>query len=388
MIDDYELVHEGRRYVWSHHTGHKNVEDRWSWSDPKTYTHASVNVCHVLNRRFISDHAADAVADLDDSERGEFIEILRAMGATESDFEAINLNPRVSSGEVNDPLPACEQLLPAPAHTPYSSPAIRDWYFDPHKQPSTFPKVVCFIGTSPFDTVELRAFLLKRFSILLLDYRKKELYDEYFDLINGMFIVGRDGWSNHELDDIIDDHVESHLRIYSQEMFLAFLMTQCDPFFAPLDVLSAYRLGHPALEFVSQGWPGWVSTFVTDDRRHQNIGRASHIDLVEESPLHSLGYRVGKTGESIERRCEILRRAFTGHLPIIGPQEYMEQWGEPGSPARLRRMADHISARCTDFSGRHSHRFAVADWREDLEWLRINYYHGHFQFGWPSVFVR
>lgn len=92
------------------------------------------------------------------------------------------------------------------------------------------------------------------------------------------------------------------------------------------DVLAAFRAGHPGLEFVSQGWAGWVNTFVAFDG-----GNSKQLNSTSgwpsESPLHVMGYRVGKQGIGIVGRHEILRNAFLGELPNVISQAYMNEWG-------------------------------------------------------------
>ena len=133
---------------------------------------------------------------------------------------------------------------------------------------------------------------------------------------------------------------------------------------------------------------GWVTTFVQADRRHSSARRSLETELVEESPLHVLGYRVGRTGEDTVTRRRILRRAFTGKLPIVDSIEYMESWGEPESPKRLKKIADNIASYSGGMRNRpNPSEQAIEDWESDLEWLREEFYHGHFTFHWPATYV-
>ena len=170
-------------------------------------------------------------------------------------------------------------------------------------------------------------------------------------------------------------------------MFLGYLAKQEDPFLGGEDVLAAFRAGHEGLEFVSQGWPGWVQAFVGPNRSSPSTRSAFDFE-VEESPLRVMGYTVGQQGEQEETRHEILRRAFSEHLPIVGSSGYMQQWGEPASAQRLKKIADNLSTYCRNARNRaNPPQEAISDWESDLEWLRVEYYHGHMQFHWPSTFV-
>jgi hypothetical protein len=202
------------------------------------------------------------------------------------------------------------------------------------------------------------------------------------------WIVGREHWMEQELDELIDSREGQSLRIYSQEMFLTFLASRVDPFYAPLAVLDAFRRKHPALEFISQGWSGWVDTYVAPQRRSAGRFRVDFDFPVKEGPLHVMGYHVGNTGAPQTQRREVLARAFAERLPIVGPWEYMVEWGDPSSGERLKKMADSIATFCRNMKRQgDAFRQAVADWESDLEWLKANYYHGHFRFQWPETAV-
>ncbi len=99
------------------------------------------------------------------------------------------------------------------------------------------------------------------------------------------------------------------------------------------------------------------------------------------SPIHAMGYKVGKSGISEDERHAILREAFLGTIPNVGAEKYMVTWGLPGSEKRLAAIAHHIRFKCrgnptTDLS------VANADWQSDLKWLKATFYDGHFTFPW------
>ncbi len=88
----------------------------------------------------------------------------------------------------------------------------------------------------------------------------------------------------------------------------------------------------------------------------------------------------------------ILRGAFNGDLPEItedediDTEEYMNQWGRPKTPRRLWRIARHLSGQYHAKKNNHSQRYAVADWRSDLHWMKDNLYNEiHHTFNWPRM---
>jgi len=205
--------------------------------------------------------------------------------------------------------------------------------------------------------------------------------------MHGHVIVGREEWSDEEIDFEIERYRGKSLRIYSQEMFVSMLHTGLDPFHSNPDVLEAFRAGHPALEAVSNGWAGWVTTQVPFERSGRSP-ISGNVNWQLESPLRVLGYRVGKSGLSSAQRQSILSQAFEEPLPNVGNYEYMQQWGEPGSPVRLHKIADLLASSCRNMKHRSNpSEEAIAVWEQDLAWLRRQYYHGRMTFAWPDTFV-
>jgi hypothetical protein len=239
----------------------------------------------------------------------------------------------------------------------------------------TGKKIAC-IGFGPFLQNDFSSFLRNN-DIVVVEGGAE---DEWV-------VLGRDGWTKNEVDTLIDRHVGGPLRVYSQEMLLSYLAADDDPFYGGHFVLEAFRAGHPGLEFVSEGWSGWVQAWVRDDRRQYVPGNMDQFNI-EESPIHAMGYKVGITGESAERRRLILERAFRGPLPTTGPRTYMQQWGEPNSCDRLNKIAENIAACCRMFRNRRGCEIAVTEWETDLCWLKDAFYtHSHCQFQWPETFV-
>ena len=298
------------------------------------------------------------------------------MGATDDDFAAVGLQ-EVQFQEFPEEAPSrFVQEMPPAAHLPFNSVPVRDWFFSQLQIKAIPPQFVGCIGEGPFFSEDFAEFLQSQGVGIIPIFEHTEV-----------LILGRDGWDEAELDDAIDLRVGQSLKIYSQEMFLAFLAKGADPFGASLDVLEAFKAGHAGLEFVATGWSGWVTTVVPKGNR-SGSQVLNATGWHEESPLRAMGYRVGKSGAGINERRRILRQAFTEKLEVVGPPHYMAQWGAPQSAERLRKMAESIAAHCrNNRAKRNPSEQAIADWEADLKWLREEFYHGHFKFYWPSVHV-
>lgn len=376
MIEDQEVTHDGKRYAWVYDESIDSPLECWGWSDDR-YMSAPQGLIGVLNRQFIGSCAADVVAMLDDVEAARFCRILKAMGATDYEISAVGLESVLSEAfPEKAPSEFVEEMPPA-AHLPFNSAVLRDWLFHESPFATNPPKSVSCIGNGPFDIDDFAGFLANHdVSCVPVD-----------DSIS-VFILGREDWSENEIDDLIDIRVGQCLRIYSQEMFVAFLAKRSDPFYAAPDVLEAFKAGHEGLEFVSSGWSGWVTTYVAENRYSDGFQRVDTAGWVKESPLHVLGYRVGKSGEPTTTRHRVLRQAFSQELPIVGPALYMAEWDQPETPGRLKKMAESLASHCRNQRMKQKPaEKAIEDWESDLEWLREEFYHGRFRFHWPATYV-
>lgn len=195
-------------------------------------------------------------------------------------------------------------------------------------------------------------------------------------------IVGRDGWSEKELNELIDDENFDEIRVFSQEMFIAGILTTHDPFSLPLEILMKFAEGHPALEYlIEQGfaWPEINFEPIYEDPPTGIIGG------VDESPLSLIGYHVGVTrGLSKHARRRILESAFKGEIPYVGDDDYMEEWGRPGHPKRLWRIAHHLKREAEKRKTIPSMHHAVQDWQDDSGWLKEKFYTRRMRFKWPD----
>jgi hypothetical protein len=92
--------------------------------------------------------------------------------------------------------------------------------------------------------------------------------------------------------------------------------------------------------------------------------------------LKDMGYRVGKKGLFPHERREILRRTFRVQLVATSPwtEEYIREWGERCSPARLDKMDRVLGGLVANAERKTKADMseAIRDWKEDREWLRNN----------------
>jgi|GEM_PF-1251422 len=398
MIEDVVIELDGRQYRWSCDLGVASNDDCWSWSDEQTFMKPPGAVIERLNRVFLQDHANDAVFDLENDELQRFYKITRSMGATDDDFGQDELESMLELAAPERLQEVRFRVPPPAAHTPINSPTLRDWIFSSPTR-ATPPSNVFYLGSSPFGAGDFSQFLKSRavqaneyaffwqFTVTLNELLSRS--GKPTTPVSNYIVLGREGWTAEQLDELIERYKGRQLYLYSQEMFVTFLMTGADPFAAPEDVLAAFRAGHPALEEVSQGWPGWVSTFVPFSNRSSSSRRSGNLgDMEAESPLRAMGYRVGKEGLPAAERQTLLHAAFTGPIPKVGGTAYMSEWGEPGTAKRLKKIATAIASFCRNAKHRtNPFTEAIEDWEHDLRWLKENCYRGRFTFSWPDVFV-
>lgn len=117
-------------------------------------------------------------------------------------------------------------------------------------------------------------------------------------------------------------------------------------------------------------------------------GRARvQFDELGEGMLGFFDYRVGNNGLSTSERHRILDAVFEQELPPVFDPEYMDSWGEPGSPERLHKMARSLAAFARN-AKRHQdmdYRAAIEAWEDDLDYLHDEYYTGRFNFAWTRA---
>lgn len=140
--------------------------------------------------------------------------------------------------------------------------------------------------------------------------------------------------------------------------------------------------------------PEWKADWLTVSARDPR--RRSGATGIEASPdvglLQTLGYHVGET-QPVEKRLrqQILREIFDGELPPVDSPKHMQEWGEPGTEHRMRKLALTLASLnlLSDYGDqkrRLSFRRAIAEREADLQFLHEEYFVGRdFRFTWPIV---
>ncbi len=125
---------------------------------------------------------------------------------------------------------------------------------------------------------------------------------------------------------------------------------------------------------------------IRDQENYRIERRADSRSNVEgetkpEDILQYMGYRVGRRrGVKKPLRQEMLKYLFTTCLPPVLVEARLALWGEPGTAARLEKMAEHI-VYCIDRAVRSRDPTmleSLRDWRLDLIFLKENLYDGVF----------
>ena len=202
-------------------------------------------------------------------------------------------------------------------------------------------------------------------------------------------IVGRQEWSKSHLLAQIEAREGMPLRIYSQEMFFAKLITGKDPFdTGDTELLDAFAESHPAIQFLMTLPEPWPT--LTNEESEEIVEVDGQDFGVSESPLHILGYRVGATSSlSPSERRKILSLCFeTKELEFSddSDEDYISKWGRGGGAQRLYRIAIHIKSLADGRVGKDYRKpQARKDWINDLQWLKEKYFSKYqYRFSWPN----
>lgn len=254
------------------------------------------------------------------------------------------------------------------ANTPFYDPNVLHWLTH-HESTNRFdkPLTVTVIGDMPINSFNWGNFLQSQGISIVAN--------------SPNVIVGKRGWEAGRLDEIVDNDYDDVLLVYSQELFIASLLSNKNPFYAGKTVLEKFAHGHEALEYLltnSFEWPYAIDLEDLDSRassfRHARA---------EESPLYAMAYNVARNGPGEVERREILHKAYTGKLVHVVSNEYMQEWGARRSRRRLWRIAHHIAMLIRANYNKQSFELPVEKWSADLDWLRIRYYKESMRFEWP-----
>src|SRR6266542_2882100 len=127
------------------------------------------------------------------------------------------------------PLPARNSVTCASSQmitNPFRNRVIRDWLCQDIDRTALGLKAVSTTGSSPFAEAEFDEFL-QRLGIQPHTIRSD----------TKVLVVGRREWSESELRGLLKARSGKKLRVYSQEMFIAFLVTAIDPLTSASDVV-------------------------------------------------------------------------------------------------------------------------------------------------------
>lgn len=260
---------------------------------------------------------------------------------------------------------------------------LQRWFVEYFPAPPWKEEVISTVGSNPYSESELDNFIKA--------VGEMEVY--YVDSETEILIVGREDWEYKKevFEELLDSREGKQLKIYSQEMFLAYWITGQDPF-EDVEVALSFAEGHPALEhFRALPRVDWINTTIS---LTNNSGKLK-IKKPAIGVLKHAGYVVGKNkGLSPDERQKILRKVFISQLYEILSEEYvrdckknypyyLDEWGAAKSERRLVKMRDFIASGCRTRK-RAGHNEAASDYEDDLEWLRLNFHKGHFKFDWEN----
>lgn len=257
--------------------------------------------------------------------------------------------------------------------TPFSHPRLRNWWFRGAGARDLGFNDVSIMGDGPFDADDMDRFLMRTG----FDIWVPEDYTE-------VLILGRENWREKEIQTLLRKRSGYTLRVYSQEMLLAYLISGNDP----LENAKVARLmgkGHPGIEALIAMHFEWPTIDVV------GFGGGARIDGTwrSEGFMKAIGYRVGWYADTARGRHRALVRAYQARVPARFGADYAEYWGPPRTSLRLERMAKFIARQYRLGAGvqHNDYSEALKHWEIDLRWIKKKYYTGRYRFDWPSIKV-
>jgi len=328
--------------------------------------------------RSVERQLRKTVSMLIDSEKDND-RLKRLIDAQKTRFQETNQRLGVAKSLVKETQKAVEALQDRLADAPLGELGIRSvdtarWLTRNFRGPRSvsLPSQVLVIGEGPFNLDEIYDLLTER--KFLVDY-------EWTNPRCEIVIVGRESWSAEQIQEQITLRDGKPLRIYTQELFIIYLMLGTDPLeLASSEDLLKFTDDHALMQYLlEQQFPWPDSQFFHEGPLHLGEGFDSED---ASSPMFRLGYSVAQNkGLGSSQRHQILDKTLgCEELPWCISDDYMSEWGNRASAARLRRMAWHIHL----MTKRHrQHSQAVEKWTLDLEWLRETKYKPIHRFRWP-----
>ena len=258
------------------------------------------------------------------------------------------------------------------ANSPFTTPVLRNWLIQQFDVASIGIDGVSTMGSGPFSESEFDEFI-----------QELGIGTFYVDEDTEVLVLGEEDWDGAILEELLRVRSGETLRVYSQEMFLSFLLSEVDPLGEDETLLRKFGEGHAALEFLSAVGFDWPSTTVVGGGNS-----ALETEWLSKGYLKYFGYSVGRRGLTKSERQEVLTKAYLATVPGVFPQWYRESWGKPNSSARLLKTAESLAAFCRNAKRRPQEmQIAISHWEADLDWLKRTYSDGKYRFEWPSTKV-
>lgn len=202
-------------------------------------------------------------------------------------------------------------------------------------------------------------------------------------------VIGRD-FDPEEVEGQLVLRQGEKIHFYSQELLIATVAAGINPFDNLRSFKSLFKEfseDHPGLQFLKNNFKfPWPLPNISDSV----ILFFDNEGLVDQSPLVSVGYRVGRErGLDEHTRRKILRDSFYGAYDdtdewYVHSKDYMRRWDRPQSRGRLFQMAHHIHSLIINRRSVPSMKQAVQEWEDDLRWLK-RFYKPYMGFKWPVL---
>lgn len=254
----------------------------------------------------------------------------------------------------------------------FKNETFKNWFFSEGERKNIFNKSVT-TGATPVLEEDFDFFL-----------NKHGISPYYMGTDLETLIVGQTNWNSEELLNQLYIRDGKAMKIYSQEMVIAFLGCGKDPF-DNIEILQYFSHDHSALEFLMNKGFSWPSTVAI-----RGSGTLPKIGWHKQGLLSYMGYTVGEKAKPAKKRQEILDEVFKMvELPKVNSQQYLEEWSTAESGKRLSKMAHSIAcfARNAKRKDPDSYALSIENWEDDLTWLENKFYKDRYKFNWPSTNV-
>lgn len=105
-------------------------------------------------------------------------------------------------------------------------------------------------------------------------------------------------------------------------------------------------------------------------RRSQSQGRPPSTESPDIGVLKVVGYSVGNSSKlSPKERHVLLDYVMVGILPFVHSSSHMDEWGEPNSQARYRKLHRVLASFRTGAANRLELAIAFEEWDKDVAYI-------------------